>query len=378
MSFSYDRTLTIDHTKCGAADSTNFTVLVSLSGTYLKTAGNGGKVQQTVSVGGYTVPADLSFYSDSGLTTKLNWKVKFYDGTAGTLIALVKIPTVSHTVDTVFYLAYGDAAVTTWQGNVTGAWDGNYVAVYDLEDGTTLNLNDDTSSGFNLTNHGATATAGQNDGGANFVAASSQYLDTANPAVTGFPLTIEAWFKLADLSFASNEDRVIAAVTKKSGLDEFWVGVFNDTVYGALTIRVLIQAGGVPNYDEFAPTLDTNWHRIMAQWSAANTFLLYLDGVLQTKALTVGTGGTPGSLSNTSIGGLIYNTSNFYGGMNGKIADVRFSNSVRTADWDLMSWNNQSSPGTFISVGSEVPLGGSAPIARNIFLRQAVNRAATY
>jgi len=97
VAFSHYRTITVDHTLCGASNSTDFPVLVSGTYTYLKTTGNGGEV---TNANGY----DIGFYSDSGLTTKLDWEVEKYVSTTGEIVAWVRIPTLSHTSDTVIYI----------------------------------------------------------------------------------------------------------------------------------------------------------------------------------------------------------------------------------------------------------------------------------
>ena len=112
------RSMTIDHTKVPSTQS-NFTVLVSLTDPALKTVANGGHV---ANANGY----DIGFYADSGGTTKLKWEVEKYDGTTGNLIAWVKIPSVSSSIDTVFYLMYGDSAINTDQSDPPNTWDLNF------------------------------------------------------------------------------------------------------------------------------------------------------------------------------------------------------------------------------------------------------------
>ena len=112
------RSLTIDHTKVPSTQS-NFTVLVSLTDPALKTVANGGHV---ANANGY----DIGFYADSGGTTKLKWEVEKYDGTTGNLIAWVKIPSVSSSTDTVFYLMYGDSSINTDQSDPPNTWDSNF------------------------------------------------------------------------------------------------------------------------------------------------------------------------------------------------------------------------------------------------------------
>src|SRR4030065_2715347 len=122
------RTISIDHTKCGTADSTNFPVLIS--GTYagsgtdpdLRTTGNGGQVTDA---NGY----DIAFFSDSGLTTMLDFERVAWSATTGAVEFWVEVPTISYTTDTVIYIAYGNASITTDQQNKTGTWNSNFVLV---------------------------------------------------------------------------------------------------------------------------------------------------------------------------------------------------------------------------------------------------------
>ena len=118
--------MTIDHTKVPSTQS-NFTVLVSVTDPALKTVANGGHV---ANANGY----DIGFYADSGGTTKLKWEVEKYDGTTGNLIAWVKIPSVSSSTDTVFYLMYGNSAINTDQSDPPNTWDSNFKGVWHMAD----------------------------------------------------------------------------------------------------------------------------------------------------------------------------------------------------------------------------------------------------
>src|ERR1035437_3494308 len=163
MAYTYSRSITIDYTKCGTADSTAFPVLVSINHTTFKDAAHSGHVTNNTT--GY----DIAFFSDSGLTTKIPWEVEYYNGTTGILIAWVNIATLSHTVNTVIYVGYGNAGITTAQNTSTNGptyvWNSNFKGVWHLSNGTTLSPNDSTSNGTNGTVTGATAAAGLIDGG---------------------------------------------------------------------------------------------------------------------------------------------------------------------------------------------------------------------
>ncbi len=188
------RPLTIDHTKVPSTQS-NFTALVSLSDPALKTVANGGHV---ANANGY----DIGFYADSGGTTKLKWEVEKYDGVTGNLIAWVKIPSVSSSTDTVFYLMYGDSSINTNQSDPPNTWDLNFKAVWHLGNGSTLSLNDSTSNGSSLANVGATgATTGKISGGAGPFNGTSQCLKTTSSINLGTnKVTLSAWVNITGYS----------------------------------------------------------------------------------------------------------------------------------------------------------------------------------
>src|SRR5205807_366338 len=169
-SYAYRRTITIDHTKVPNTDQSNFPVLIAGTYSYLATTSNGGNVQNA---NGY----DVIFTSDTGCANKLNHEVETYNAGTGAVNYWVKVPTVSHTTDTVFYMCYGNAGITTDQSNKTAVWDINYKAVWHVPNGTNLNLYDSTTN-HDLTNNSATATTGQVDGGIAFDG-STQYLSLA-------------------------------------------------------------------------------------------------------------------------------------------------------------------------------------------------------
>src|SRR5947208_3458891 len=143
------RSVTIDHTKVPSTQS-NFTVLVSVTDPALKTVANGGHV---ANANGY----DIGCYADPGGTTKLKWEVERYDGTTGNLIAWVKIPLVSSSTDTVFYLFYGDSTINTNQSDPPNTWDSSFKGVWHMGDNAaTTIIRESTVTGANGTNNANT------------------------------------------------------------------------------------------------------------------------------------------------------------------------------------------------------------------------------
>ncbi len=178
--YAYRKAITVDHTKVSAT-LTNFPVLVTIS--------NDNDLKNHVtSVNGY----DLVFTDAGG--NLLDHELESWDGSTGTLVALVRIPSLSSTTDTVIYMFYGNSGVTTSQENKTGVWDSNFKGVWHLPNGSTLTANDSTSNGNNGTNYGVTATAGKIDGGGNF-SGGGHYVDVGiMSAIQGSSgLTISMW-----------------------------------------------------------------------------------------------------------------------------------------------------------------------------------------
>ncbi len=346
MAFSYYRALTIDYTKCGSADSSSFPVLVSISDVTFKTIANGGNVSNS---SGY----DIAFFSDSALTTKIPWEVEFYDGTNGILIAWVNIATVSCTVDTVFYVGYGDSGISTAQNTgsngPTYVWDANYVGVWHLGDGTTPNFNDSTGIN-NGTNNNTTATTGKIDGGI-ALSGATQYVTIGNNAslqIVG-AITIEAWINPTD---RSNFNGI---VSKTSG--------GNPSPYD----YYLSASSGIPNFFRGNGSISANssgtsavpsgsWSHIAVTdvgGSGTNLVTHYLNGSINgSGSITVAIVSDSGT--DAKIGTRNDNVTLFKGSMD----EIRISNITRSADWIITEYNNQNAPGNigsdnFIKFGTE-------------------------
>ena len=340
MGYLYRRSLTVDPTKCGASDSSGFTVLVSLTDTTLKTVSNGGHVQNA---NGY----DIVFTSDIVGTTLLNWEVESYDSTNGILVAWVKLPTVSHTVNTVFYMFYGNSSISTFQGGATGtAWDANYLGIYHLS-GAGPSVLSSTGSN-NGTNQGVTATAGQIDGGGGFVAASSQYVDCGtgmNPTA----ITYGCWVN-PNASGATNYkimardnvgNTVYCTLELTSGKVFAWIktvsGTPSDSPGGTHTLS------------------NGTWYHVMVTYNSTAGLVVYVNGAVD------GTAAATGAINTTAvtfaIGRAGAGSSAYF---NGSLDEVRISQIARSANWILTEYNNQIESGHVYEFGGGNSCGTSA------------------
>src|SRR4029077_15664947 len=166
--YQYRRTIVLDHTKVPSTDQTDFPALISGVYSYLAIVGGGGLVE---SPSGY----DIIFSSDPAGANTLDHEIDSYDPGTGRASFWVRIPTLSHTVDTVIYLLYGNPGVTVSQENKAGVWRNNYLSVYHLGNGNTVGLADSGSAGYTLAGSAA-AGSGKIGGGAAFNGDPGTYL----------------------------------------------------------------------------------------------------------------------------------------------------------------------------------------------------------
>lgn len=330
MSFAYKRSITIDHTKCGSSNSSNFPVLVSFTDATFKVVGSGGHVQNS---NGY----DICFYSDSALTSALFWEIERYISTTGELIAWVKAPTVSSSVDTVIYVGYGDSGISTFQSTATSTWDTNYNGVWHFPDGTTLGLLDSTSNAANGTNvNTATATTGKNGGG--IATSGSKYANFGSAGnYTTENFTLEMWLNTTD----GNGVLVCKGVNAIGG---YYMDL------GGGILRTIINHSGSTDPIFTYVTVTTNvWHHIVFVRNGTDGKFYYDGAGLTTYSPSIT---NPTSSADPLVIAQYYsNIGNTP--VTGSIDEFRISNVARSADWILTNYNSQNSPSTFFTLGSE-------------------------
>jgi hypothetical protein len=356
------RLFTIDHTKTGTGNSSNFTVLISGTWAEFATTANGGKVQNTVSCGvnSITCPADLVFASDVGCSQNLaGWEFESYTATSGQFVAWVIVPTLSVSSNTLIYACAGNPAITTFQGGAQGsAFDSNTKVVYHFPNGTTLSNNDSASGACNATPaNSPTAVTGEIGGGIGFNG-SNQDVECSSFSWTGTSaVTVSFWnyvtaaeeqnayaFTVGN-SAATDAHRFTASVPWSNG-NIYWDYGINGTGTGRVQTS-------------YTSYLSAWTYVTLVSTGSGNTYqAIYLNGAVAASASSSASSTVTGDLivgaypSNTT-----YGTPYQYGNMD----EFRISNVVRSASWILAEYNNQSSPSTFYSVSSFVNI-GSGPI----------------
>jgi hypothetical protein len=316
----------------------------------LRWTGNGGKVQNA---NGY----DVGFYTSSGCSKgKMKWETELYNALTGEVAYWVKVPTVSHTQNTVFYLCYGNAGITSNQAQPSAVWDSHYLTVWHLSNkGGGLDLSNSADTKYALVNPGpVTSGTGKNGFGTSKFEDSTFYLDNPTvPLARNSPLTISFWkVILATDGWPANTTRDGNHISIAMGADHdqlnsmtLWAPYFCDASwnYALEGPNLVNQWCGPPSYYD-------RWVYITAVYNpAASRFKgLYLDGVLVGSTINGAT--TTGNI----IGFRIGQDRIGHGPDPSQFDEVRISNSVRTADWIKTEFNNQNDPASFYAIGAEI------------------------
>lgn len=340
MAWGQYRTITIDKDKCGTEDTSNFSVFVGGTYSYLATVANGGKVENA---SGY----DIAFYSDSALTTLLKFERVVWTATTGAVQFWVNIPTLSVSADTVIYMAYGNSAQSTDLQDAQNTWDSNFIAVHHFTE-TSGNILDSTGNNNDLTSIQVTdqsVTGPLPNGNAiQVVNTSGDYAKNTSP--TGLPTGntaafLEAWGKATgDAGDGSLINFGTWAANQGHSLAnrQAWVADYvhwGNELYGTLFLI------------DF-----TEWY-YQAAGHNTTTQYLYNNGALDKS-------GSHTAFNNTGANIYYGNTSDGGHPLDGWISEGRISNILRTASYVAANWNNQNSPSTFYAVGDETSVGGAA------------------
>jgi YVTN family beta-propeller protein len=342
--------IVIDHTKV-AATLANFPVLVSVSNPSLQANARSDG-------------ADIAFTGSDGVTP-LGFEIEKYTGASGTLVAWVKVPSLSSTSDTKIFMYYGDPAATSL-ANSAAVWDANYAAVYHLNQtsGGPSAIKDSTSNA----NHGTDSSSptfgatGKLDGAINF---NNNYVQIPVPARSAF--TMSAWVKTTGPDNCND-------------IGDQWYGgrgIIDGEVPGQDTDFGLVMcdgkaALGIGSGDttiKSTTSINTNsLSYVTGTWNGNNGHMaIYVNGVQENTA--TGPTGPRSAPPDLKIGSI--QTVAFHPYFIGTIDEVEISNIERPAPWITTEYNNQNSPSTFYSLASPpvvslVPTSGPAGVSTTI------------
>ena len=319
--------ITVDSAQVGA-DLTGFPVLVSLTNATL-----GSEAQVDGS--------DIRFAAADG-ATPLDHEIERFDPGTGTLVAWVRVPTVTAATDTTLYLLFGapnapdqQTIRTTWDAAAAGVWHfardpgGSEPRI----DDSTVGNYDGLTVGAMTAGDLVTARIGQ---GLDFDGVDDR-VDTPAVDLGGrAALSMSAWVRLD----AVGSDAVV--LSQRSGATTY----FDLSVTAAGAVSATVDTTGSGSVTASGGTVGTGtWYHVTSVWDGA-LLRVYLDGteVAQQPA----TGQLTAPTDGIAVGAAPDGSNPF----DGVIDEVRLATVARGAEWVAADHANGANPASFASAGA--------------------------
>ena len=328
----HEKDITIDHTKV-SGDLTNFPFLVDLYDSDLKTdvQPNGNDI--VFKLNGQALDFQIEKFDQN------------YNSTHAHLVAWVKIPSLSSSVDTTITMAYGNPYAKS--SSSAAVWS-DYATVNHLSDDPSGTVHDSTSNNHEGTTYGTQGLASSQTGrigdGINFDYQDQDVIGIGQVYTDDWTaVTMSIWVNM-------DVDRDCRAFSKSQYTASTSHILTIRIASRTFTARISTDGYGGGSYNANT-TLDLgSWNLLTFTWSAASGRLIgYING---SAVIDVSHGGTSitDSVEDFTIGNTDLTNDRY---LNGTLDEARLTNRVRSQAWVTTSFNNQLSPQPFISVGSE-------------------------
>ena len=345
----YRKSITVHSAQVPNTDQSGFPVLINLA------------TDSGLSAHAQTSGNDILFTSSDGIT-QIPYEREKYTSGAGALVAWVRVPTLSHTADTVLYMYYGNSGASDQQQK-TSVWDSNYKLVYHLGDASSPAL-DSTSNGNNGTQSGGVTfgAAGQIDGATTYANSGSlnEYISAASQPLGSSSylgsFTYHLWIRvtgsvtLASDTTSASGSYFLDRTAAQAGNPLLSLIAVSGSHWGYQTRYDDGTGIGGPSGGTLTSGGSGAWTHIeMVRDFANNLFRLYVNGAQV--GTTASNSSKPLTPSTPKLGRHATFGSPCW--LNGLIDEFRIQSVARSADWIKTEYNNESSPGGFYAVGSE-------------------------
>jgi hypothetical protein len=327
--WKYRKKITIDHTNVDG-DLSDFPVLVSITDIDLK-----NKVQNDGD--------DILFMDDTGVSHKIYHEIEDFDSSSGELTAWVNIPYIESTVDTNFYLYYGNSICSSQQ-YPEKVWDSNYKAVYHMNENQGI-LKDSTINYNNCNSISGTPNyqrSGKIGYAIDFEESNDDHFNDGDILDDLEEITVECWLNLESVPMTHNaamvthEDAWYFAVRGMQSSEEMQ-GKFQWAIHG--------DGGSLFSIDE---ALLGSWEYVVSTFvDASDEIKLYRDGILNCQKSWGGH--MPNAYASFAVGDQRGNDHHF----DGLLDEIRVSTIARSPQWIATTYNNQNNPSGFMSLGPE-------------------------
>ncbi|MEM8909812.1 MAG: DUF2341 domain-containing protein, partial [Bacteroidota bacterium] len=279
---------------------------------------------------------DIAFTEVDG--TPLDHDLEYFNPTTGELIAWVRIPTLSHSNDTEFFMYFGDGSIVS-DMSVPSTWEVSYEGVYHLND----NYLDATSNAYHATNNGTVFSPASVGNGALFDATADEI--TTSNTTNSSQYTISGW--ISPSAFGNQFPRVV----EKDGVLRIMVN--NNAPSGPIGAVRFIPVGFTGGNDWWSTTHvspgSTYYLTITYDGSNfTNDPKFYFNGIEEAFDGVNTTQPTGGSFGISAAPWIIGNDPVGNRNWSGLIDEFRIANTIRTADWIATEYHNQNDPQDFV------------------------------
>ncbi|MHA2282402.1 MAG: DUF2341 domain-containing protein [Promethearchaeota archaeon] len=351
--FNHYKVITIDHNfVSGTGSHKNFPVLISIldSDLHDDVQSNGN---------------DIAFANDTAwLDHEIELFDQAYNGTHAQLVAWVRIPSLSTSVDTVIHMYYGNATMES-QENVYSVWNSNYMGVWHLDEDpselspqfndSTLNSNDGTSGGSMSSSD---QVSGKINGGIEFDG-NDDYIRFPDPVNSNL-MTVSAWI------YPTRLDQGWHTIAQRNNIDDSW---YDWQIYARASDApnpnravFRIDFAGDSTYTEQAQSdivLSINtWYYIVGTYDK-NQIRFFRDGA------STGTYSDTRNIPDSNKDIWLARNSIWNEPFQGIIDEFRILNIPKSSDWIKTEYDNQFDPSSFYSIGKEYSVSNHPPDAQH-------------
>ncbi|MFX0125373.1 MAG: DUF2341 domain-containing protein, partial [Candidatus Hodarchaeota archaeon] len=356
VSFQYRKNITINSMKVDA-DLQDFPLLIDLydSDLHLDVQADGD---------------DILFTDQTGvkLDHELEYFSKIHNSTHAHLVAWVRIPTLSSTINTTISMYYGNHNIGN-QENPTGVWDSNYLTVLHLNESVTDEYSGETHYDSTVNQiygiqEGNNDYSGKICVGQNFDGINDEINIPPNYSLNpSTDVTISGWFKL-NSDHSSSSSTSLLLLEKFTSDDQNMAIILTGTDYSQGEDGTLVFK--LENGDKKYKWTETR------TWSASVWYYftcvldtndltnnkIYINGLEDTDSIDWSNGNNSnlGWNSDWNIGGGNVDTGQLGNGQawfNGIIDEIRISSVSRPLSWIKTEYNNQYDPRSFFSIDKE-------------------------
>ncbi len=333
--FNFYKLIIIDSSKIpGSGSLTNFTVLISLEDVDLHddVQSNGNDI--AFALGSTWLDHELELFNQT------------YNGTHAQLVAWVRIPVLSTSINTIIRMYYGNITMGSRE-NPTGVWNANYQGVWHLsesggeaQDSTFYGEDGTVSSSVVRPSNGQIDSAYEfgTDGTVDIGDPTDGHLDFGLQS-----FTVSFWLKVDD----STEDTQIPFYKGASTISDSGYCFSIDASGTSLAFHVTDGARNVGSYSA-SVTFD-EWIYIVGVLDRSNDRIrIYKDG------FEIGSGTDIYPMASvSSVKDLQFSfLPDYY--FDGLIDEVRISDIMYSNNWLITEYNNQYDPNNFYSIGAEL------------------------